>query len=466
MRFYRDRQGLAKWFSSLLPAHLRMHALVLALLLPAVALVGALTSTNSSAVDTAASENTLPSTTESVAVSGTDATQTVPGPVWTSHQVSKGDTLSGVFQQQGVDGSVLQQILALGKTVRALTNLKSGDQLQFQKDAQGQLLAVQRPLDTLTTLVVERSETGWQAHVRKLQPMRQSVVVQGKINGVLSASLLAAGIPAGMAAEFADIFRWKVDFRRDMRPGASFAVVYQKLVHDGKTVGQGPIEAAELTNADKTIKVFRFEDGKGGVNYYTAAGQSLKPSILRTPVHYSHVSSGFSPRRWHPTLNLWRPHYGVDLAAPTGTPIKAAADGVVTQVGWSGGYGRMVELDNVGAYSTRYGHMSRFVPGLRKGDRVTQGQIIGYVGSTGEASGPHLHFEIRVHDKPFDPLRVALPDSSPLPKKLLAGFQQDIQLLAAILGEPAGATVQQRLAALDEQHLATASLWRSEDHDL
>lgn len=469
MRFHRDGRGLAKWFSrlsSLLPANLRIHMLVLALLLPLVAWLGVFTTpASTSAIDPAAAE--VAATDAASPEQLDDATaQTALAPVWSAHVIARGDTLSGVFQQQGIDGATLQQILALGKQISPLANLRAGDTLQFQRDAQGQLLAVQRPVGSLTTLVVERGEAGWQAHVRKLQPKQQSVVVQGEVNGILSTSLAAAGLPSGLANEFADIFRWKVDFRRDMRPGASFAVVYQKFVHDGKVVGQGPIEAAELTNAGKTLRVYRFEDGKGGFNYYTEAGESLKPSILRTPIHYTRISSTFSPRRWHPTLNLWRPHYGVDFAAPTGTPIKAAADGVVTHIGWSGGYGRMVELDNVGAYSTRYGHMSRFVSGMKKGDRVTQGQVIGYVGETGEASGPHLHFEIRVHDKPFDPMKVALPDSSPLPKKLLAGFQQDIQLLTSILADPASPAAHQRLAALDEQHLTTASVSHGNDRDL
>nr|UVT38049.1 Murein DD-endopeptidase MepM [uncultured bacterium] len=463
MNFRHDGQALAVAFMSLfnrLPERLRPHAALLALLLPTLCLVYWLAAPAEVAAPEvapiAATQATTPAQ-EQEQEEETAAQPAMPaGPVWHTYTVAAGDSLSSIFQQQGYGASTLHGLMALGKVVKPLAALRPGDKLRFQTSDKGELLAVSYALGDLKTLEAEQGAEGWQAHVRTLRPSHETVARQGKVAGPLSVSMRAAGIPSGMVADFIDIFHWKVDFRRDMRAGATFAVIYQKLVHDGKEVGQGPIEAAELTNAGETLRVYRYEDGKGGFNYYTADGRSLQPSILRTPVRYTRVSSTFSLHRWHPVLQIWRPHYGVDLAAPTGTPIKAAADGVVKYVGWSNGYGKLVELDNVGAYSTRYGHMSRFAKSLKKGDRVRQGEVIGYVGETGEATGPHLHFEIRVGGKPYDPLKVKLPDSKPLPKALMADFTQAIQPLLAVLLEPDSDSSRQRLAALDEQPLTTA----------
>jgi murein DD-endopeptidase MepM/ murein hydrolase activator NlpD len=455
---------LAVQFTEGMPKKLRLHGVLLSGLLILVVLVSWL---HEPAANASLAAPSAPAAVASEAATSKGAAESVvsassvsvkAAPVWQTYMVVKGDTLSGIFQKQGFDAATLQQVMRAGKAMKSLRDLRPGEVLKFQKNDQGQLQAISYALGDLDTLVAEADANGWQAKVRRLNPTAHTVVRSGKVNGPLSLSLRATGIPADMAATFVDIFRWKVDFRRDMRPGATFVVIYQQLMHDGKEVGQGPIEAAELTNAGDTLRVYRYEDGKGSYNYYTAKGHSLKPSILRTPVNYTRVSSTFSRSRFNPVLHIWRPHYGVDLAAPIGTPIKAAADGVVKYVGWSSGYGRLVELDNVGAYSTRYGHMSRFARGLRKGDHVRQGEVIGYVGESGVATGPHLHYEIRVHGKPYPPLKVKLPDSAPLPKKYMADFERSIQPLLAVLEAPDSDSSRQRLAALDEQPLTTASI--------
>lgn len=446
-----------------LPRGLRPHLLLLAVLLPLVAFIywwhlpdaAAEADTASPAVAAMAAADNRASVVE---------TQKKPKPIWRNYTVVKGDTLSSIFHKQGFGASTLQQVMAAGKPVAPLAKLRPGDELSLRVDDKGQLLAVSHALGDLDTLIAEAGPGGWQARVRHLKPTPHTVVKDGRVEGPLLSSLRAAGIPSGMAAAFVKIFHWKVDFRRDMRPGATFAVIYRQLMHDGKEVGQGPIEAAELTNAGKTLRVYRYENGKGGYNYYTAEGHSLEPAILRTPLHYTYVSSTFSRHRWHPILHVWRPHYGVDLAAPVGTPIKAAAAGVVKYIGWASGYGRLIELNNRGAYSTRYAHMSHFAKGLKKGDPVHQGEVIGYVGQSGEATGPHLHFEIRIHGKPYPPLKVKLPDSAPLPKKLMVDFQQAIQPLLAVLKAPDSDSSRQRLAALDEPPLTTASASQSDNN--
>lgn len=439
-----------------------LHLLLLAVLLPLLAFIYWW-----HLPDAAAEMDAAPPTVAAMAAadSGVSVAETrkKPKPVWRNYTVAKGDTLSGIFQRQGFGGSTLQQVIAAGKAVVPFANLRPGDELRFRVDDKGQLLAVSHALGDLDTLMVESGPDGWQARVRHIKPTPHTVVKNGSVDGLLSSSLRAAGITSSMAAAFVKIFHWKVDFHRDMRPGATFAVIYQQLMHNGKEVGQGPIEAAELTNAGKMLRVYRYENGEGGYDYYTAKGYSLEPSILRTPLHYTRVSSTFSRHRWHPILHIWRPHYGVDLAAPVGTPIKAAAHGVVKYIGRASGYGRLIELSNMGAYSTRYGHMSRFAKGLKKGDHVRQGEVIGYVGQSGEATGPHLHFEIRIHGKPYPPLKVKLPDSASLPEKLMADFQQTIQPLLAVLKDPDSDSSRQRLAALDEQPLITARVSQSDN---
>ncbi len=434
---------------------LRLHLLLLAVLLSLLAFIYWWYPS-----DAAAETDAAPAAVAAMvaAASGVFVAETrrKPKPVWRNYTVAKGDTLSGLFQRQGFGGSTLQQVIAAGQAAVPLANLRPGGELRFRVDEKGQLLAVSHAPGDLDTLMMESGSDGWQAGVRHLKPTPHTVVKNGSVDGALSPSLRAAGITSGMAAAFVKIFHWKVNFRRDMRPGATFAVIYQQLMQNGKEVGQGPIEAAELTNAGKVLRVYRYENGKGGYGYYTAEGYSLEPSILRTPLRYTRVSSTFSRHRWHPILHIWRPHYGVDLAAPAGTPIKAAANGVVKYIGRASGYGRLIELENMGAYSTRYGHMSRFAKGLKKGDPVRQGEVIGYVGQSGEATGPHLHFEIRIHGKPYPPLKVKLPDSASLPKKLMSNFQQTIQPLLAVLTDPDSDSSRQRLAALDEQPLSTA----------
>lgn len=441
---------------------LRPHLLLLAVLLPPVTFIYWW-----HLPDATAQTDMVPPVVAAMAAADSSIsvaeTRKKPKPVWRNYTVARGDTLSDIFQKQGFGTSTLRQVIAASKAVAPLANLRAGDELRFRVDEKGQLLAVSHALGNLDTLVAEAGPDGWQARMRHLKPTPHTVVRDGSVDGPLLSSLRAADIPSGIAAAFVKIFHWKVDFHRDMRPGATFAVIYQQLMHNGKEVGQGPIEAAELTNAGKTLRVYRYENGKGDYGYYTAEGHSLEPFILRTPLHYTRVSSTFSRRRWHPILHIWRPHYGVDLAAPAGTPIKAAANGVVKYIGRASGYGRLIELDNRGAYSTRYGHMSRFAKGLKKGDPVHQGEVIGYVGQSGEATGPHLHFEIRVHGKPYPPLKVKLPDSAPLPKKLMADFQQTIQPLLAVLKAPDGDSSRQYLAALDEQPLTTARVSQSEN---
>jgi murein DD-endopeptidase MepM/ murein hydrolase activator NlpD len=240
-----------------------------------------------------------------------------------------------------------------------------------------------------------------------------------------------AGIPDAIAIQLAEIFSSDIDFHSDLRKGDRFVVVYEASYSNGEMIRTGQVLAAEFVNNGKTYRAVRYRDPDGQVGYYTPEGKSLHKSFLRSPLEFSRISSGFSLGRFHPILQKMRAHKGVDYAAPTGTRIKASADGVVDFVGVKGGYGNVIILRHANGISTVYGHLSRFAAGLRKGTRISQGEIIGFVGMSGMATGPHLHYEFLMNGQHRDPLKVALPASQPIKSKYVADFESSSAELVA-----------------------------------
>jgi murein DD-endopeptidase MepM/ murein hydrolase activator NlpD len=274
--------------------------------------------------------------------------------------------------------------------------------------------------------------------------------------GTIDASLYVAaqreGLTNNVIMQMVEIFGWDVDFALDIRAGDRFAVVYEELFKDGKKLKDGNILAASFTNQGRTTRIVRYEypDGRGA--YFTPEGVSIRKAFLRTPVNYARISSGFSLRRKHPVLHKFRAHRGVDYAAPRGTRIKATGDGKVEFIGYKGGYGRTIVLRHGSTYTTLYAHMSRYARGLRRGQRVSQGQTIGYIGSTGLSSGTHLHYEFRVRGVHRNPLRVKLPKASPIEKKYEQHFlatTQDIVARLGIVSNPTLAADERRLTDTD-----------------
>jgi murein DD-endopeptidase MepM/ murein hydrolase activator NlpD len=241
--------------------------------------------------------------------------------------------------------------------------------------------------------------------------------------------------------QLAKIFRWDIDFALEIRPQDKFTVIYEELWADGKQVGSGNIIAAEFVNRGRSYRAVRFENDRGTTEYYSPAGKPLRKTFFRTPVEFTRISSGFSNRRWHPILKRSRAHKGVDYAAPSGTPIVATGDATVEFRGWNKGYGRVVYLRHGRKYRTVYGHMSRFAKGLRKGDRVKQGEVIGYVGQTGLATGPHLHYEFHVDGVHRNPLTVKAPIADPLGPKEMKRFLAVAKPLLASLDQTASDTL-------------------------
>jgi murein DD-endopeptidase MepM/ murein hydrolase activator NlpD len=243
-----------------------------------------------------------------------------------------------------------------------------------------------------------------------------------EIKTSLFAATDAAGVPDNVAVQMAEIFGGDIDFHRDLRRGDRFTVVYEMLEAAGDAVRSGRVVAAEFINQNKAHRAVYFEDAARHGGYYGSDGKNLRKAFLRSPLAFTRISSGFSNARFHPIFQQWRAHRGVDYAAPLGTPVRATADGVVELAAVHGGYGKEIVLKHQGRYSTIYGHLSRFAAGIRAGARVTQGEVIGYVGATGWATGPHLHYEFLVSGTQTNPLSVALPTAPALTGATMTQF--------------------------------------------
>lgn len=374
-----------------------------------------------------------------------------PAPVpWKNTTVARGDNLSLIFDRMGLSPAVLYQVLHTDKRTADLTHLLPGQKLQFQIDEQG-LKALKYEEDLVTTLEVNRDGDGFTSKVVTTPLETRNVTA----NATIKDSLFLAGQQAGMSdnliMQMVAIYGWDIDFIQDIRSGDHFKVLYQEQYKNGIKVGEGPILAAEFVNQGRSYKAIRYTSPDGRTDYYSDTGASMRKAFLRTPVKFTRISSRFSLHRLHPILGITRPHEGVDYAAPRGTPIKATGDGVVAFLGRKGGYGRTIILKHGGRYSTLYGHMSAYARHLHAGSRVKQGQIIGYVGMSGLATGPHLHYEFRVNGVHRNPLTVKLPKAKSIPKQYLADFKLKSATLLAELEQPGekGATV---LAMRDEDN--------------
>jgi len=253
---------------------------------------------------------------------------------------------------------------------------------------------------------------------------KQIVFRSGFIESSLFAAADKAGLPDSVAIQLTEIFSSDIDFHRELRKGDEFKVVYEDLTLDGRSARAGRVLAVEFVNNNKPYKAYWFSPGNQSAGYYNEDGRSLKKSFLRSPLAFSRVSSGFSSRRFHPIQKRWKAHHGVDYAAPTGTPIMATASGTVKFVGVQNGYGNFVELEHHSGYTTAYAHMVRFAKGLRRGQKVEQGEVIGYVGATGWATGPHLHYEFRVNRVPKDPLNIKVAQAQPLDRNSISEFKR------------------------------------------
>lgn len=342
-----------------------------------------------------------------------------------SLNVRRGDSLSSLLTQAGIKASDWLAVARLKGDARALHHLQPGDTLDFRRDGDS-LLELQLALDKARTLVITRTgETFTQSLLERPVEYRR-LQLQASVQSSMYVAALDAGMTDRMIMEFAEIFAWDIDFTRDVREGDSMRVIFDEP-HDpqtGEVIGNRRIVAAEYIGANhQSFKAIHYQPESGFEGYFDADGRPLRKAFLRTPVEFARISSRYSRGRKHPILNKVRAHKGVDYAAKHGTPIRATGSGRIAFAGTKGGYGRTVIIKHNEQYKTLYAHMSRYAKGLRNGDRVQQGEIIGYVGSSGLATGPHLHYEFHKNGRHRDPLSVKLPAADPLPKTELARFQ-------------------------------------------
>lgn len=351
---------------------------------------------------------------------------------WTRHKIRNGDSLASIFKQHKLSPSLLHRIVNSGKKARQLAKIKPGQELRFLLDEQGELQELVLQQSRIDSLHITSKADSFHSQLRSKTVDKRTATVTGTIESSLFVDGQNAGLSDAQIMELAALFAWDIDFALEIRSGDQFRVIYQEEFLEGEKFRNGPILAAEFVNRGTTYQAFRFEDGDE-VGYFDAAGRSKRRAFIRTPIKFARVSSRFTKKRWHPVLKKWRSHKGVDYAAPTGTPIKVTGGGRVIFRGWKGGYGRVVIVKHGTKYQTLYAHLSKFASKAKSGSKVKQGQVIGYVGKTGLASGPHLHYEFRVNGVHRNPLTVQLPKSAPLPKTKLAHFEKATAPLIAQL---------------------------------
>lgn len=345
-----------------------------------------------------------------------------------------GDSLARIFARLGLPAADVHAVVNAGPEARQLASLQAGHQVTVTRDTEGALLEVAYDLDDERTLHVSRADSGFTAAVVTHPIERRIRFAEGTIDSSLFLAAREAGLSDNFTMTLAErIFGWDIDFALEIRSGDTFRVIYDERYRDGVRIGDGAILAAEFVNQGRAYQAVYFVDDTGRAGYYAPDGRAMRKAFLRAPLDFRRVSSRFNPNRRHPVLNTIRAHRGVDYAADTGTPVRAAGDGRVIRRAPYGGYGNAVEIQHGGGITTLYAHLSRFQRGVGVNSRVTQGQIIGYVGMTGLASGPHLHYEFRLNGAHRNPLTVSLPAADPLDARYRERFQAIARPLLAHL---------------------------------
>ncbi len=349
--------------------------------------------------------------------------------------VKSGDSLSAIFNRLSLSAGTLHQIINSSKQAKKLTRIKPGQKLVIHYDDKDKFQSLSYALDRVDTLIISRenAQSTFTSHIDSKEIEIRQQFATGTIKNSLFAAGNKAGLNSSMIMKLAQLFGWDIDFALDIRKGDAFTVLFEEKYINDKKIGYGNIISAEFVNRGKTFKAIRYTDASGHTDYYSEKGLSMRKAFLRTPVQFSRISSRFSKGRKHPVLNRIRAHKGVDYAASRGTPIKSVGDGKVIFKGRKGGYGRVIILQHGSKYTTLYAHMNSYNRNIKRGGRIKQGQIIGYVGSSGLATGPHLHYEFRINGVHRNPLTVPLPSASPIARKYRADFQNTADTLISQL---------------------------------
>ena len=352
---------------------------------------------------------------------------------WREARIQRGDTIASLLNRLQVEDAAAVNFIRSAKNAKTLYQLVPGRSVRAQTSEDGELIALRYIASDSTLLSVDRDGAGFKA-AEQAAPLDTRVAMKsGEIRSSLFGATDAAGVPDAIATQMAEAFSSDIDFHLDIRKGDRFTVLYETHFSQGESVKTGRMLAAEYVNQGKIFRAIYFKDREGREGYYTPDGKNLRKAYLRSPLEFSRITSGFSSARLHPVLQTWRAHKGVDYGAPTGTPIRATADATVAVAAKQNGYGNVIILQHGGNISTVYGHLSAFAKGLRPGARVRQGDVIGYVGATGMATGPHLHYEFRVAGVQRNPLTVPMPQAFPIATQYKNDFLASTHPLTAKL---------------------------------
>ncbi len=337
--------------------------------------------------------------------------------------IEPGETLFSIFQKHGLNIDELFAMKQAAASVHRLRQVHPGQPYRFVVDDSNCVNEFTYQINENTVLKIERQDSGFSAQKCETPYESRVLTLSGRIEDTLIAALGATREDMGLAISISDILAWDVDFNVDLRKGDSFKVITEGLYLEGEFKKYGKILAIEFINDNRTYKAYLFEQN-GRTDYFNPDGKSLRKAFLKAPLSFRRISSSFSSSRRHPILKINRPHHGIDYAAPTGTPVSATADGRVSFAGYKGQYGKLVILSHRNGMQTYYGHLSRIAPGLHSGKQVAQGDLVGYVGMTGLATGPHLHYEMRQNGRPINPSRFKMEAGPSVPDALLADFQR------------------------------------------
>lgn len=341
-----------------------------------------------------------------------------------NYTVSTGDIPADIFSAQGkLDANDTIALLLAARDIYDLTNLKIGKNLRFYFENENRASRIEYDRDTERVIIIERTGNNFSAREEKINYTVTQEIARGTIDNFFYADALEAGLAESTVLEVGDIFSFDIDFTTEIQAGDTFSIIYEKRQRDGQNGPDGKILAGKFVNAGASFYAYYFEnDGNGG--YYDANGRVLERQFLKAPLSYRHISSGFTGARMHPITRKISAHYQIDYAAPSGTPVVASARGTVASAGWEGGWGNMIRLTHDNGYTTHYGHLRAFAKGLRAGESVSRGQIIGYVGSTGWSTGPHLDYGVKLNGVPINPLKMDLPKGVPLSTEKMPEFEK------------------------------------------
>lgn len=357
--------------------------------------------------------------------------------------VSRGKPLIVAMQNCGIDKSLAYEIIGVLGELLDLRKCRPGERFILKKGENGEFLEFQYIKDEKTIYKVLKE--GERLATLEVEPEidKKIELIQGRVRQNLYDTILSLGENPRLVIDFVEIFSWEIDFAADVRNGDEFDILIEKEYVGRKFIGYGKILTARYKGYFGEKWAFLFQNGNSE-DYYDIEGESLRRAIMRAPLSYRRISSRFSPKRLHPILKVWRPHYGVDYAAPRGTPVMAAGDGVVKFAGWKGDYGYYIRIKHPNGYQTGYGHLLRLAKGIRRGKRVKAKQIIGWVGSSGLSTGPHLQYEVIYRGRYLDPLKIKLPPVSSLSKNQLVLFKEHVERTMALLENWDSLTIVQR----------------------